>query len=118
MGKEDTSRQNKKAKGKQYVLAGTLTSMAYKKVASLRLRENVQSILPRNSSTLVAQTLQEEVRQVPWNSSTLKAQSKKDQMQKKPQSSSTLKAKSMQESEQQVIEKQVVEKHLQHVPRE
>ncbi|KAH0743075.1 hypothetical protein KY290_031068 [Solanum tuberosum] len=61
MGKEDTSRQNKKGKGKQYVQAGTLTSMAYKRVVSLRTKENVQPIVPRNFSTLVAQTLQEKV---------------------------------------------------------
>ncbi|KAH0650415.1 hypothetical protein KY284_030327 [Solanum tuberosum] len=90
MRKEETSKQNKKGKGKQYVEAGTLTTMAYKRVSSLRSKENVQSILPRNSSTLVAQTLQEELRQVPHIFCTLKARSKKDQM---PQSCSTLKAK-------------------------
>ncbi|KAK6773891.1 hypothetical protein RDI58_029130 [Solanum bulbocastanum] len=68
MRKEETSKQNKKGKGKQNVQAGTLTSLAYKRVSSLRSKENVQSILPRDSSTLVAQTLQEELRQLPQNS--------------------------------------------------
>ncbi|KAH0700764.1 hypothetical protein KY290_010262 [Solanum tuberosum] len=115
MRKEETSKQNKKGKGKQYVQAGTLTSMAYKRVSSLRSKESVQSILPRNSSTLVAQTLQKELRQVPQNSCTLKAQSKKDQMpqtqvvqeqvQPTPMNSSTVVA-------------EVSENQLQHVPRE
>ncbi|KAH0644582.1 hypothetical protein KY284_032466 [Solanum tuberosum] len=119
MRKEETSKQNKKGKGKQYVQAGTLTSMAYKRVSSLRSKENAQSILPRNSSTLVAQTLQKELRQVPQNSCTLKEQSKNDQM---PQSCSTLKARSMQKSQQHVppsfstLKAQVVQEQVQPTP--
>jgi len=41
MRQEETSRQNKKGKGKQYMQAATLTSMAYKRVSSLRSKENV-----------------------------------------------------------------------------
>ncbi|KAH0765151.1 hypothetical protein KY285_001022 [Solanum tuberosum] len=119
MRNEETSKQNKKGKEKQCVQAGTLKSMPYKRVSSLRSKENVQSILPRNSSTLVAQTLQKELRQVLQNSCTLKAQSKKDQM---PQSCSTLKERSMHKSQQHVplsfstLKAQVVQEQLQTAP--
>ncbi|KAG5580102.1 hypothetical protein H5410_050729 [Solanum commersonii] len=119
MRKEETSKQNKIRKEKQYVQDGTLTSKAYKRVSSLKSKENVQSILPRNSSTLVAQTLQEELRQVPQIFCISKAQSKKNQM---PQSCSTLKARSMQKSQQYVppsfstLKAQVVQEQVQQAP--
>uniref|UniRef100_K4CZ00 Uncharacterized protein n=1 Tax=Solanum lycopersicum TaxID=4081 RepID=K4CZ00_SOLLC len=86
---------------------------------SLTSKENAQSILMQNFSTLVGKKLEEELPQVPKNSCTLKAQSKTDEM---PQSCSRLIARSMQKPQQNVppnlstLKAKIVQKEVPQAP--
>lgn len=101
---EETSTKNKTVKGKKYVLAGILSSMAYKKISSLKTNKSIPSNLQRNSSSVVAQALLEKV---PQKSSTMKKQGTQkinvqELVQQVAQNSSTLKVQAMQKQVQQL----------------